>query len=76
MIKDQKGAEWIAIGWTEPNVQPSAKPVARGFIPAGLRSSPKSKRLNQPGTPRYPVLGLLRSPAGINPLATRVQRMV
>ncbi|AUM72045.1 hypothetical protein C0J56_26610 [Pseudomonas fluorescens] len=31
--------------------------MARGFIPAGLRSSPKK--------------GLLRSPTGINPLATK-----
>jgi hypothetical protein len=31
--------------------------VARGFIPVGWRSRPK-------------ILGLLRSPAGINPLAT------
>jgi len=44
--------------------------VARGFIPARLRSSRK------PGTRDLPVetgsqgLGLLRSPTGINPLAT------
>ncbi|TNF84687.1 hypothetical protein FGE05_05615 [Pseudomonas sp. ICMP22404] len=31
--------------------------MARGFIPAGARSGPK-------------ILGLLRSPAGMNPLAT------
>ncbi|SDB22927.1 hypothetical protein SAMN03159382_01900 [Pseudomonas sp. NFACC23-1] len=44
--------------------------MARGFIPVGLRSSPKKAESNQPDTPRPRVLGLLRSPAGMNPLAT------
>ena len=44
--------------------------VARGFIPAGLSSSPKQ------GTEwarkiEFTALGLLRSPTGINPLATK-----
>ena len=42
----------------------AAKPVARGFIPVGSRSGP-SFSSGKAG-------GLLRSPAGINPLATRV----
>ena len=45
--------------------------VARGFIPAGLRSSPKSNDLDLTGTPSCLVGGPLRSPTGINPLATR-----
>jgi hypothetical protein len=45
--------------------------VARGFIPAGLRSSPKMSSSYLPDTPQCQALGLLRSPTGINPLATR-----
>ncbi|CAN1602539.1 protein of unknown function [Pseudomonas mediterranea] len=44
--------------------------MARGFIPAGLRSSPKTLRLGVSGSTRFNQTGLLRSPAGINPLAT------
>src|SRR3546814_6098373 len=42
--------------------------VARGFIPAGLRSSPNvhATGVHQTGCP-----GTLRVPAGINPLATK-----
>ncbi|SDB67239.1 hypothetical protein SAMN03159382_05909 [Pseudomonas sp. NFACC23-1] len=46
---------------------PNTKSVARGFNPAGARSGPHSNRLTHH---RCQVLGLLRSPAGINPLAT------
>jgi hypothetical protein len=43
--------------------------VARGFIPAGLRSGPQTSQLGVRKI-EFTVLGLLRSPAGINPLAT------
>ncbi len=46
--------------------------VARGFIPAGLRSSPKKVSGVVSDAPRWLVLGPLRGPAGINPLATTV----
>ncbi len=45
-------------------------PVARGFIPVGLRSSPLGRSLNLPHATGLPGLGPLRAPAGINPLAT------
>jgi len=44
--------------------------VARGFIPAGLRSSPESWQLGVSAKIELNVLGLLRNPTGINPLAT------
>ena len=44
--------------------------VARGFIPARLRSSRKPGTRDFPGEIGSQVLGLLRSPTGINPLAT------
>jgi hypothetical protein len=46
--------------------------VARGFIPARLRSSRKPGTCDFPGETGSQVLGLLRSPTGINPLATEV----
>ncbi len=45
--------------------------VVRGFIPARLRSSRKPGTCDLPGETGSQVLGLLRSPTGINPLATR-----
>ena len=44
--------------------------VARGFIPARLRSSRKTGTRDLSGETGSQVLGLLRSPTGINPLAT------
>ncbi len=44
--------------------------VARGFIPARLRSSRKPGTRDLPLETGSQVLGLLRSPTGINPLAT------
>ncbi len=44
--------------------------VARGFIPVGLRSSRKTGTHDLPVETGSQVLGLLRSPTGINPLAT------
>ena len=49
--------------------------MARGFIPAGLRSSPPNSHLNLSDPPSCQALGLLLSPAGrcdvsLNPLAT------
>ena len=44
--------------------------VARGFIPARLRSSRKTGTRDLPGEIGSQGLGLLRSPTGINPLAT------
>ncbi len=44
--------------------------VARGFIPARLRSSRKTGTRDLPVETGSQVLGLLRSPTGINPLAT------
>ena len=44
--------------------------VARGFIPARLRSSRKTGTRDLPGEIDSQGLGLLRSPTGINPLAT------
>ncbi len=45
--------------------------VARGFIPAGLRSSPStSSQYDLPDPPGRWHSGPLRAPAGINPLAT------
>ena len=46
--------------------------VARGFIPARLRSSRKTGTRDLPGETGSQGLGLLRSPTGINPLATEV----
>jgi hypothetical protein len=51
---------------TNFHVMTAASPVARGFIPDGLRSSPKTIHRR----PHAQVLRLLRSPSGINPLAT------
>ncbi|MFJ4604850.1 hypothetical protein [Pseudomonas atacamensis] len=45
--------------------------VVRGFIPARLRSSRKTGTRDLPGETGSQGLGLLRSPTGINPLATR-----
>ncbi len=47
--------------------------VARGFIPARLRSSRKTGTRDLPGETGSQGLGLLRSPTGINPLATEVR---
>ena len=44
--------------------------VARGFIPARLRSSRKTGARDLPVETGSQGLGLLRSPTGINPLAT------
>jgi hypothetical protein len=44
--------------------------VARGFIPAGLRSSPKTIQRGVSVKPGCLILGPLRRPTGINPLAT------
>ncbi len=46
--------------------------VVRGFIPARLRSSCKTGTRDLPGETGSQGLGLLRSPTGINPLATEV----
>ncbi|GLH19638.1 hypothetical protein BR1R3_23810 [Pseudomonas atacamensis] len=46
--------------------------VARGFIPARLRSSRKNGTHDLPVETGSQGLGLLRSPTGINPLATEV----
>ncbi len=46
--------------------------VARGFIPARLRSSRKTGARDLPVETGSQGLGLLRSPTGINPLATEV----
>jgi hypothetical protein len=46
--------------------------VARGFIPARLRSSRKTGTRDLLVETGPQGLGLLRSPAGINPLATEV----
>jgi len=47
-------------------------PVARGFIPAGLRSSPKTCHHSFYRHTACEQLRLLRSRAGINPLATKI----
>jgi len=44
--------------------------VVRGFIPAGLRSGPKTIQPDPSDKPSKPGLGPLRSPSGINPLTT------
>jgi hypothetical protein len=46
-------------------------PVARGFIPAGARSGPKAVNSIFLAHRVAWFWGLLRSPAGINPLATK-----
>ncbi len=46
--------------------------VARGFIPARLRSSRKTGTRDSLVETGSQGLGLLRSPTGINPLATEV----
>ncbi len=46
--------------------------VVRGFIPVRLRSSRKTGTRDLPGEIDSQGLGLLRSPTGINPLATEV----
>jgi hypothetical protein len=45
--------------------------LARGFIPAGLRSGPETWLGGDQMDRVAAFLGLLRSPAGINPLATK-----
>jgi hypothetical protein len=49
-------------------------PVVRGFIPVRLRSSRQPDKLGLPDAPRFQDLGLLRSPSGINPLATKARK--
>ncbi|WP_207843258.1 hypothetical protein, partial [Pseudomonas sp. 69_B] len=44
--------------------------VVRGFMPARLRSSRKPGTCDFPGETGSQGLGLLRSPTGMNPLAT------
>ncbi len=44
--------------------------VVRGFIPDGLRSSPKTSHPDFTDEPRVQDLRLLRSRSEINPLAT------
>ncbi len=44
--------------------------MARGFIPDGLQSSPKTLQPIPPEVPGFLTSGLLRSLSGINPLAT------
>ena len=46
--------------------------VVRGFIPAGLRSSPKIIQRGHLEKPCPPLLRLLRSRTGINPLTTGI----
>ena len=46
--------------------------VVKGFMPARLRSGRKTGTRDLPGGTGSKVLGLLRSPTGINPLATEV----
>jgi hypothetical protein len=46
--------------------------VVKGFMPARLRSSRKTGTRDLPVETGSQGLGLLRSPTGINPLATRV----
>jgi hypothetical protein len=50
--------------------------VARGFIPVRVRSARKTGLSGVSEKIRLPVLGLLRNPTGINPLATKVQPLV
>ena len=47
--------------------------VVRGFIPDGLRSSPKTNHRECSELPRTQDLRLLRSRSGMNPLATMGQ---
>lgn len=47
--------------------------VARGFIPVRLRSSRKICEAYTSDTPWLHVLGLLRNPTGMNPLATEAR---
>ena len=49
---------------------------ARGFIPDRLRSSRKTIQLGSTGTLCRQDLGPLRSPAGINPLATGISVLI
>jgi len=46
--------------------------VVRGFIPAGLRGSPETIQRGHSEKPCPPLLRLLRSRTGINPLTTGV----
>ena len=46
-------------------------PVARELAPAGLRSGPKNCVPGVSDKPGWLVMGLLRSPAGVNSLAQR-----
>ncbi|CAI8931412.1 hypothetical protein EMIT0P260_60110 [Pseudomonas sp. IT-P260] len=45
--------------------------MVRGFIPDGLRSSPKTGVHGETDTPRLPDLRVLRTRSGMNPLATK-----
>jgi hypothetical protein len=52
------------------SLETSDESVVRGFIPDRLRSSRKTRQWDLPDRMRWMVLGLLRNPSGINPLAT------
>ena len=67
---DQSGADPAGGLIMKPVLHRSDTPVARGFIPVGQRSSPKICNPISPGIPSVLGLRLLRSRAGINPLAT------
>jgi hypothetical protein len=74
VIKDQKAAQ-IDIGEAQPDAS-RAHNLWRGDLsPLGCAAAPRASDLIA-DTPRHQILGLLRSPTGINPLTTKVQRMV
>ncbi|CAN1601699.1 protein of unknown function [Pseudomonas mediterranea] len=51
--------------------KPGESPCGEGIHPRWVAKRPQLWHLNQPDTPVCQVLGLLCSPAGMNPLATR-----
>jgi hypothetical protein len=54
----------------KPTLNLKNNPVVRGFIPDGLRSSPKTCNQILSDIPSVSDLRLLRSRSGMNPLAT------
>ncbi|MGU9850053.1 hypothetical protein ACU680_04580 [Pseudomonas koreensis] len=70
-IKIKRSQPAAAPTLLNPTLNLRSKPVVRGFIPDGLRSSPKANARGESDVFGCQVSGLLRSPSGINPLTTR-----
>ncbi|WP_218189783.1 hypothetical protein, partial [Pseudomonas sp. KK4] len=72
LLRSPAGASSLATEfvWVKKRGAAAFAFVVRGFIPARLRSSRKACACGGPEEMGWQGLGLLRSPAGINPLTT------